>query len=102
MRTRARFPQTLAAVAAAGFLWRSAYVVCLRNKPVGGDGPFYHYGALFFVRGHGFANPLVRLFGGGDVPSALHPPAWTVVLAVPSALGQQSYLAHQLVATLVG
>ncbi len=99
---RARFPQALAAIAATGFVGRVVYVVCMRNKPVGGDGPFYHYGALFLVRGHGFVNPLVRLYGGGDVPSALHPPAWTIVLALPSALGQQSYLAHQLVATVVG
>lgn len=102
MRTRARFSLTLGAVTAVGFLWRVVYVVAMRNVDVGGDGPYYHYGALFLVRGHGFVNPLIRLFGGGDVPSALHPPAWTLVLAVPSALGLQSYLAHQLVATVVG
>ena len=31
-----------------------------------------------------------------------HPPAWTLVLAGPSALGLRSYLSHQLVACLVG
>ena len=100
---RARsFGVLLALVALAGLVWRVAYVVWMRNRGVGGDGPYYHYGAIYLADGLGYINPLIRLQTGGSVPNALHPPAWTSVLAVPSVLGLRSYLSHQLVACLVG
>ena len=81
---------------------RIVYVLVMRDRPVIGDGAYYHLSAIFLAEGHGYVNVLASFRAGTDVPSALHPPAWTTVLAVPSALGFRSFLAHQLVACAVG
>jgi 4-amino-4-deoxy-L-arabinose transferase-like glycosyltransferase len=97
-----RFSYGLAAIALAGFVGRVVYVVLLRDRAVGGDGPGYRLGSIYLADGLGYINPLVRLATGVDVPDALHPPAWLTLLALPSSLGFRSYLSHQLFACAVG
>jgi 4-amino-4-deoxy-L-arabinose transferase-like glycosyltransferase len=97
-----RFVSALTLITAVGFLGRLVYVLWMRRREVGGDGPYYHLASIYLVEGHAFVNPLVRLTSGVDIPNALHPPAWTLVLAGPSALGFRSYLAHQLTGVVVG
>src|SRR6188768_2319411 len=87
-----RFTVWLALIACAGFIGRVTYVIWMRNRAVAGDGPYYHHAANYLVDGHVFVNPLVRLIAGIDVPDAGHPPLWTLVLAIPSALGLHSWL----------
>jgi len=89
-------------IALVGLIGRILYVVWVRSSPVGGDGYQYHSAALALVDGAGFINPLARDFLGKMVPDAVHPPAWTLLLAAASALGLRSYLAHQIVACLLG
>jgi 4-amino-4-deoxy-L-arabinose transferase-like glycosyltransferase len=89
----------LVAIAVVGLVWRLAYVVLTRNDFIGGDAPYYHYGALYLVDGHGF----VTLAANGKyIPNAFHPPAWIVALSVPTALGLRSWLSHQIVAAMIG
>jgi 4-amino-4-deoxy-L-arabinose transferase-like glycosyltransferase len=99
---RDRFAVGLALIALAGLVGRVIYVVCMRDRSVLGDGPFYHYSANLLVDGYAFVNPHALLTTGVEVPYAGHPPAWTLVLAGPSAVGLDSYLSHQLVACVVG
>ena len=92
----ARFEVALAWITLAGLAWRIAFVVWTRNGVVLGDGFVYHFGALNLVDGVGFYDP----YSGAAL--AGHPPAWTVLLAGPSALGLRSWLSHQLVTCLIG
>ncbi len=86
-------------IALAGFGWRVAYVLILRrgHLPFGGDALQYSYGANDFVRGHGFVNAWAAT-GLQLLPSATHPPLYTLWLAIPSWLwhGDASQLTHML------
>jgi 4-amino-4-deoxy-L-arabinose transferase-like glycosyltransferase len=91
-----RFSVTLGVIALLGLTWRVAYVLWMRDGTVLGDGYTYHYGALDLVDGVGFYDPMSGRAVAG------HPPAWTIVLAGPSALGLRSWFSHQLVACVIG
>jgi 4-amino-4-deoxy-L-arabinose transferase-like glycosyltransferase len=91
-----RFGVALGGIALLGLAWRVAYVLWMRNGTVLGDGYTYHYGALDLVDGVGFYDPTTGRAVAG------HPPAWTIVLAGPSALGLRSWFSHQLVACVIG
>ena len=69
---------------------------------MGATACYYHFAGIYLADGRGFINPSLVSFTGMSVPDALHPPAWTTVLAVPSALGLRSWLSHQLIACAVG
>jgi 4-amino-4-deoxy-L-arabinose transferase-like glycosyltransferase len=71
-------------------------VVWTRNGTTVGDGYLYHFSALNLVDGIGFYDPR------SGKPIAGHPPAWELVLAVPSALGLRSWLSHKLFASRIG
>jgi 4-amino-4-deoxy-L-arabinose transferase-like glycosyltransferase len=99
---RKRFVAALLLIALAGLAWRVVYVLLVRHRAVLGDGVHYHTAALYIADGLGFINPIVRGITGASVPDAVHPPAWTLSLAGPSALGMRSWLSHQLIACVVG
>lgn len=91
------------AIVAAALVIRVLYVVIWQNPtsfPV--DALYYHFGANDLANGYGFTNPLVHHFSGVIRPGADHPPGLIVVLSVPSILGLQSALAHQLWSCLLG
>jgi len=96
------FKRRLAVIAVIGLIGRVVYVVWVRNDAVIGDGYHYHFAALALADGEGFINPFARDALGKIVPDAVHPPAWTLLLATASALGLRSYLAHQIIACVVG
>ena len=93
---RDRFAFALTAVTLAGFVWRVGYVLALRHHLVNGDGNVFHAAGLDLANGVGFYDPQSGLAIAG------HPPAWIVLLALPSLLSLKSWLAHQLFTTLVG
>jgi hypothetical protein len=100
---RRRFAAWLAAWALAGLALRVGYVLTIARKdPNAGDPFYYHTQANLLAAGHGFAEPFAWVNFHRVVPSAFHPPLFSVVLAASSWLGGTSYLAHKLTACLVG
>jgi 4-amino-4-deoxy-L-arabinose transferase-like glycosyltransferase len=91
-----RFAFRLALLALAGLGIRLGYVLAGGGAGTSFDGAYYHLAANVLVDGRGFVNP----FNG--VPTALHPPAWPALLGLPSILGLDTLLAHQIFAGLVG
>jgi 4-amino-4-deoxy-L-arabinose transferase-like glycosyltransferase len=61
-----------------------------------GDATYYHELAAGLGAGHGFVEPT---FG---TPTALHPPLFPLVLALPAWLGIDSYQAQRVVVCLIG
>lgn len=103
MRPPTRFERRLAAIAVVGLVARVvATVVANRHAELGlGDGFFYHEAAKLLADGEGYVDP-IRASIGDFRATALHPPLWSALLAVPSAIGFDSELAHRLVGCLVG
>ena len=96
------FGALLGGIALAGLVIRVSYGLVTEGSSIPKDGLYYHYGAILLTEGEGFADPIVHLFTGDTLPAAIHPPAWTTVLAVPSIFGLESELEHQLFACLIG
>jgi 4-amino-4-deoxy-L-arabinose transferase-like glycosyltransferase len=101
VRTR-HFGTLLACIAVGGLALRVAYVVAVRSFAMTGDGVFYHGAAGLLADGKGFIGVDEYLLEGLRVASAKHPPAWTVVLALPARIGLRTYLEQQLVASCIG
>jgi hypothetical protein len=79
------------------------YVLNAHDASIGGDGNWYHHLANLLVDGHGFIDPIkYTSYFNQTLPSAHHPPAWTLVLAVPSLFGLRTLVEHQLMACIVG
>src|SRR5205823_5669955 len=82
---------------------RIAYVLTVgRRNPTGGDPLYYHVQANLLAHGHGFAAPFTYITSRRIVPSAMHPPLFSSVLALGSLVGGTGFFAHKLVACLVG
>ena len=75
--------------------------IAARN-PDGGDPLFYHLQANFLVEGHGFSDPFIWLESQRFEPVAIHPPLFTMWLAISSALGFKSFLAHKIMSCIAG
>jgi 4-amino-4-deoxy-L-arabinose transferase-like glycosyltransferase len=95
--TRPGFARWLAAIAAAGLAARLIHVLALTRGLRGhGDSAYYHDLANLLAGGHGFVEP------GNGTPTALHPPLFPLLLALPSAVGLDSYLAHRVAVSVLG
>jgi 4-amino-4-deoxy-L-arabinose transferase-like glycosyltransferase len=86
----------LVLIALAGFAIRLGYVLAGAGNDTSQDGLYYHFAANVLVDGRGFVNP----WEGG--PIGQHPPAWPVLLGLPSLVGLDGLLAHQVFACIVG
>jgi 4-amino-4-deoxy-L-arabinose transferase-like glycosyltransferase len=94
---RPGFARWLAAIAAAGLAVRLIYVLALTPHLRGlGDATYYHELANALGDGRGFVDP------GNGTATALHPPLFPLLLAIPSAFGLDSYQAHRVVVALIG
>jgi 4-amino-4-deoxy-L-arabinose transferase-like glycosyltransferase len=101
----------LAAIALLGFAARVAYGL-IAHVPSGfGDDVWFHTVANGLVDGRGFSDPFrsvaangAVVFGntGDPLTTAFHPPLFPALLAIPSAVGLDSYTAHQVVGCAVG
>jgi 4-amino-4-deoxy-L-arabinose transferase-like glycosyltransferase len=107
---RRRFRLVLGAITLLGLAVRVVYAL-VADVPQGfGDDVWFHMVANGLVDGRGFSDPFNSLTGGvvafgqqGDVlPTAFHPPLFPALLAIPSAVGLDSYEAHQMVGCLFG
>ncbi|MEA2459635.1 MAG: hypothetical protein QOC95_2607 [Thermoleophilaceae bacterium] len=82
------------------------------NVPQGfGDDVWFNSVANGLVHGRGFSDPFHSIaangavvFGNGGDPiaTAFHPPLFPWLLAIPSAIGLDSYTAHQVVSCALG
>jgi 4-amino-4-deoxy-L-arabinose transferase-like glycosyltransferase len=101
----------LAALAVLGFTVRVVYGL-VADVPNGfGDDVWFHEVANGLVDGRGFTDPFrsigpggAAVFGtGGDpITTAFHPPLFPWLLALPSAIGLDSYTAHQVFGCAIG
>ena len=95
--------------------WLALLVICLvalgvrfgytlgwkQVDSIAGDAYYYHRGANLLADGHGFVHPYA-FDKGVSIPGADHPPGYMIVLAVPSLVGFDTILSHQLVSCLLG
>jgi hypothetical protein len=100
---RAWFPWVLTAIAIAALAGRIVYVLTLAERdPTGGDPFYYHVQANLLADGKGFSEPFTWTLYGRLIPTAVHPPLFSMVLAVSSVLGGTEWFAHKLVACVIG
>jgi Dolichyl-phosphate-mannose-protein mannosyltransferase len=67
----------------------------------GGDAYYYHRGANLLADGKGFVHPYAY-DKGVSIPAADHPPGYIIALALPSLVGLDTILAHQLYSCVLG
>jgi len=100
---RRRWRLGLALVCAVGLAVRVGYIVGFHHpSEVLGDPYQYHYGANLLVDGKGFIDAYSYLALHVTRQTVLHPPLTSVALALPSALGFDTVLDHQLFSCLMG
>ena len=98
----------ITAGAAVWRIWYVADVVNPRTPHLGlSDEAFYHQQAQLVADGHGFLNPFGYFAPLGSpahriFETAVHPPAYTVFLAVPARLGIDSVLSQRVLTALLG
>jgi 4-amino-4-deoxy-L-arabinose transferase-like glycosyltransferase len=108
---RRRFRITLAGLTLAGFALRVVYAL-VADVPHGfGDDIWFHGVANGLADGRGFSDPLHSIdpsgaitFGlyGKSIATAFHPPLFPALLAIASAVGLDTYTAHQIVGCALG
>jgi 4-amino-4-deoxy-L-arabinose transferase-like glycosyltransferase len=92
----ASFRGRLAIVALAALAIRTAATIYHRHYPVIGDALTFHLEGGHLAHGEGFR----RIFE--DVPTAEHPPAFIVLLALFDLFGADGFLSQKLLLGLVG
>jgi 4-amino-4-deoxy-L-arabinose transferase-like glycosyltransferase len=99
-----RFHWILFGIAAAAVTIRLLYVYVLSPDVRGiGDWYYFHWQANLIAAGHGFIEPFSYMFKNhAAIPSASHPPLWTLLLAGVSKLGFTHPHAHRAVGAVVG
>lgn len=105
VRTRrlSRFAGGLWAIGVASFgarLWAIGSITS--RDPGNGDPFYYHAQANMLADGVGFGEPIQWLTQGRFVPTAIHPPIFTLWLTPSSLLGARSFLSHKTMAALAG
>jgi hypothetical protein len=104
VRRLSPFLRRLAVISAGGFVLRAVFALAIAPDSLThqGDPRFFHLAANLLADGHGYIAPLPFLDHGSVIASTEHPPLWSALLAVFSAVGARSYAAHELVACGVG
>ncbi len=98
------FWPVLLAIVAAGVAVRVIYTLAVAPwPPVALDDQFYFSGLpRLLADGHGFINPFQEILKGVTVPTAEHPPLYSVVLAGFAKVGLGSSDAQRLSGSLFG
>lgn len=99
-----RFAVALGGIVVVAFGLRLATLLSVGplDLSVPSDPVYYHVQANFVVDGHGFSDPFLRADDGGFVPAAVHPPLYTLWLAIPSAIGLDTATAHRAWSCVAG
>ena len=93
----------LAGVVGVSFVGRVVYVfVGAPAKLVFSDALYYHLQGNLLANGHLFVKPFEATFDGRFVPSAVHPPLFSMLLGAASAVGAESVRAHEIVGCILG
>lgn len=95
----------LGLVAAGGLAVRVVWVLSwARDQGLQGDQVFYHFQGRALAEGAGFVNPYAWNDTAQqiEIPTAVHPPLYSVYLAAVSLVGGRSELTHRLASTLLG
>ena len=100
------FPWWIGAACAVGLALRLVYVFVVKSgATLQGDAYYYHYQASLNVKGHWFVDPTVFLTKhpvAALIPSAQHPPLFTLLLTAADAVGLQSTTAQLVLVCLIG
>jgi 4-amino-4-deoxy-L-arabinose transferase-like glycosyltransferase len=100
------FTWWVAGVCAVGLAIRLVYAFVVKaGAPLQGDAVYYHGQAQLNLDGHWFVNPVViaaRHHPAALVPSAQHPPLFTLLLTAGDAVGLGSLGAQLVLVCLVG
>lgn len=97
------FGGRLAAIVAAGVAVRLVHVLAIApSTEIFTDGWFFHEVGNAVAGGHGYVNPGELLFKGVSVPTAMHPPLYTWVLAGATKLGISGDEAQRTLGCLFG
>jgi hypothetical protein len=106
-----RFLTRLGLITAGAAAWRVWYVAAVVNPRAAdlrlSDETFYHQQARLVADGHGFINPFGYYAPVGSAAhrvfeTAVHPPLYTVFLAIPARLGIDSMLSQRVLTALLG
>jgi peptidoglycan/LPS O-acetylase OafA/YrhL/4-amino-4-deoxy-L-arabinose transferase-like glycosyltransferase len=73
-----------------------------RRDPGNGDPFYYHAQANMLADRIGFGEPIQWLSEGRFVPTAIHPPLYTLWLLPSSLVGARGYLSHKTMGALAG
>jgi hypothetical protein len=100
---RRSFGTVLALIAAGAFALRLAYAIWLA-PPTEGIFDAYYFSSLakLVAQGEGFANPHDFFFRDRHLPTAEHPPLYTLALALEWKLGLDSDTVHRATGSIFG
>ncbi len=102
-RGPSRFVVGLSAIVGASFVARLWAIGSITSRnPGNGDPFFYHAQANMIADGVGFGEPIQWITEGRFVPSAIHPPLFTLWLTPSSLTGARTFLAHKSMAVIAG
>ena len=109
MTERRRFLIRLSVITLIAAVGRVVYSVAVAEPRVRGvklsDQVFYHLQARAVADGWGFINPFAFYATGSPhrvVDTALHPPLYTSLLAIPARFGIDSMLSQRVMTSLLG
>ncbi|MEA2389399.1 MAG: hypothetical protein QOG41_2172, partial [Thermoleophilaceae bacterium] len=78
----------LLGIVAVGVALRLVHVLAIApSTAIFSDGFFFHWVGKAVADGHGYVNPAEFFFKGNNVPTATHPPLYTLVIAAATKLG---------------
>jgi 4-amino-4-deoxy-L-arabinose transferase-like glycosyltransferase len=100
---RRPFATRLAAVAGVGLAIRLVYALgVMGGREVTGDGREFHFLANVLATTGKYLQPFMYIGLHRSIPTTEKPPLYPAVLAIPSALGLDSYAAHRVLSCLLG
>jgi 4-amino-4-deoxy-L-arabinose transferase-like glycosyltransferase len=100
---RRPFATRLAAVAGVGLAIRLVYALgVMGGREVTGDGREFHFLANVLATTGKYLQPFMYIGLHRSIPTTEKPPLYPAVLAIPSALGLDSYAAHRVFSCLLG
>ena len=98
-----RYRLVFAGVVLGALVLRLVWVLAFQHiDELFGDAIYYHFQANELADGNGFIEPFKSAAVGHPVPTAYHPPLYSLLLAVVSLLGGTSIEAHQVVGCFLG
>ncbi len=96
------FAYALAAIAASGFVIRLVFALGRPDPVFLSDSNFYRIQGQFLAAGNGFADPFTFIISQRLVPTAFHPPLYSLYLGGLSWLGLDTISHHRIASCALG